>query len=154
MVIVLTWWCEAIQRLMTGEREPIKVRFMEGPYLVEAGPIAQELIHLVLVEARQTRMVCYESDVDAQTFIRSILSAADRTITECKARGWWSHDADRLLDARNSLRVGFQEHWPVLLPRSEITWPQLRLPSLDIDSLSLDVSLETQKVDFASYSNS
>lgn len=110
VVVVLTWWCEALRRLLAGEREPIEVRFMEGPYLVEIGPTDHGLVHLVLVEARLKRIIRCEADVDARAFIRSVLSATDRTIAECRTRGWWSDDADKLVDARDAMRKDFQEH--------------------------------------------
>ena len=110
VVVVLTWWCQALRRLLAGERRPIEVRFMEGPYLVEIGPIVRELIHLVLIESRLKRIVTYEADVDARALIGSVLSAADTTISECRARGWWSDDADKLVHERDSLQKEFQEH--------------------------------------------
>jgi len=84
VVVILTWWCSGLSRLLAGERDPIDVRFMEGPYLVVLGPISQELIHMVLVEAGSKRRICGETDADARTLIRSVLSASDRTPTECR----------------------------------------------------------------------
>ena len=110
VVVVLTWWCSAFSRLLAGQMESIEVRFMEGPYLVEVGPIKQELVHLMLVEAGLKRRIHCDANVDAWVLIRSVLSAADRTLTECKNRNWWSDDADRLLAARDALRQQFQEH--------------------------------------------
>jgi hypothetical protein len=83
---------------------------MEGPYLTELGPMEQQLVHLVLVEDRMERKVRCETDVDARALVHSILSAAERTLAECRTRGWWSVDADRLLAASDALRQEFQEH--------------------------------------------
>jgi hypothetical protein len=110
VVVVLTWWREALHRLLAGEREPIEVRFMEGPYLVDIGPIDQDRVHLVLVEAQLKRKICREAEVDARALIRSVLSAADKTLAECRMRGWWSDDADKLVAASSSVRQDFQEH--------------------------------------------
>jgi len=115
VVVVLTWWCDALHRLLAGEHEAIKVSFMAGPYLAEIGPMEQELVHLVLVrkvhvENRVEREVCCETDVDTRALIRSVLSAADRTLVECRTRDWWSGDADKLAAARDALRQEFQEH--------------------------------------------
>jgi hypothetical protein len=110
VVLVLTAWCEALHRLLVGEREPIEVRFMEGPYLVEIAPFDQDRVHLVLVEAGLKRKICDEAEVDARPLIRSVLSAADKTLKECRARDWWSDDADKLLAASIALRREFQEH--------------------------------------------
>ena len=109
VVVVLTWWCDALHRLLAGEQAPIEVPFMEGPYLAEIGPIEQELVRLVLVEDRMDREVCWETDVDAGALIR-VLSAAQRTLAECRTRSWWSVDADRLQAAKDALRQAFREH--------------------------------------------
>jgi len=104
VVIVLTWWCRAVAELLNGERGPIQVRFMEGPYLAELGPLEGSLLHLVLVEAGLNRRICREANVEIGPLIESALWAADRTLMECKNRGWWSRDADELAEARDKLR--------------------------------------------------
>jgi hypothetical protein len=90
VVVVLTWWCDALRRLLEGEHGPIKVSFMDGPYAAEIGPIEQELVHLMLVErvGVEERDVRCETDVNARALIRSVLSAAERTLRECTTRGW------------------------------------------------------------------
>jgi hypothetical protein len=115
VVVVLTWWCDALRRLLEGEHGPIKVSFMEGPYSAEIGPVEQNLVHLVLardvfVKNQVRRDICLETDVNTRALIRSVLSAAERTLRECTTRGWWSSDADKLRAARDSLRQLFQEH--------------------------------------------
>ncbi len=109
VVVVLAWWCGALSRLLGGERGPIEVRFMEGPFLVELGPVDQELVHLVLVEAGLKRRICLDAEVDARPLIRSVLSATEKTLAECRSRNWWSDDADKLSAASNALRQRFRE---------------------------------------------
>jgi hypothetical protein len=109
VVVVLMWWCSGLSRLLDGESEPIAVRFMEGPYLVELGPINDERLHLVLVEDGLKRRIWEETDADARTLIRSVLSAAERTLTKCKDHGWWSDDATNLSAATNDLRRALRE---------------------------------------------
>jgi hypothetical protein len=109
VVVVLTWWCSALFRLLAGEPKPIEVRFMEGPYLVMLGPLNGDVVHLVLVEDRWKREIRGETDVDTRILIRSVLSAADIALMECKSRSWWSDDADKLLAARDELRQEFRD---------------------------------------------
>jgi hypothetical protein len=109
VVVVLSWWCEALHRLLAGVREPIDVRFMEGPYLVEIGPLDQGRVHLVLVEDRK-REICCEAEVDARVLVRSVVSATDKTLKECRTRDCWSDDTGKLLAASIALRREFQEH--------------------------------------------
>jgi hypothetical protein len=104
VVVVLTWWCRTLLRLLGGERGPIEVRFMEGPYLAELGPLEGSCLSLMLVEAGLRRRICRQADVEIGPLIESVLSAADRTLIECKNRNWWAHDEDELTEARNELR--------------------------------------------------
>src|SRR5689334_14488413 len=60
VVVVLAWWCRALSRLLSGEREPVEVRFMEGPYLAEIGPIRARSIRLRLIEAGLHRRIRLE----------------------------------------------------------------------------------------------
>lgn len=107
VVVVLTWWCRALLRLLTGEQGPIEVQFMEGPYLAELGPLNSSSLHMVLIEAGLNRRVCREADVEFGPLIESALSASDRTLSECKNRKWLSNDSDELADARDKLRREF-----------------------------------------------
>lgn len=99
VVVVLGWWCRALSRVLTGDRTPVEVRFMEGPYLVEIGPKSAQSIHLKLIEAGLSRRVHLEADAPMHILADSVLAAAARALAECEARGWWSDDEDELADA-------------------------------------------------------
>ena len=103
VVVILGWWCRALSRIVDGDGGPIEVRFMEGPYLVELGPLDSGLLHLALVEAGTKRRYLRQAEVEIVPLIRSILSAADQLLAQCKARGWWSTDEDNLETARSDL---------------------------------------------------
>ena len=104
VVVVLAWWCRALARVLEGEKGPVKVRFMEGPYLVNVGPMAEDSIRLELVEAGLKPYIRYDGDVSSSHLIESLLSAAVSTLSECKAHSWWSSDADELAEAMSTLR--------------------------------------------------
>jgi len=104
IVVVLAWWCRALARTLEGEREPIEVRFMEGPYLAMIGPANGDAMHLELVEAGLVRRVHGEADVLSELLITSVLIAAATAVAECKRRDWWSMDADELVDAMTALK--------------------------------------------------
>jgi hypothetical protein len=110
VVVVLTDWCEALSRVLAGETGPIGVRFMDGPYVVEFGPLDNDLIHLVFVEDRLKRTVSYETDADSAVLLRSLLASVDRALKECRDRGWCSGDEDRLAAARTLVGEHFQMH--------------------------------------------
>lgn len=110
VVVILTWWCEAVSRLLSGERGPIEVSFMDGPYEIEFGPIDNGLIHLAFVEDQSNRQVVYETDADSAALVRSLLQCADRALQECRDRSWWSGDEDELVEARRRLGEHLQMH--------------------------------------------
>lgn len=111
VVVVLRWWCAALVRLLRTESGPIEVRFMEGPYLAELGPLQGRSLRLVLIEAGLKRCVLCQSDVEVGPLVKSVLSAAERTLAECRKRDWWSKDADELAEMRQQLQ---QEVSPTL----------------------------------------
>lgn len=97
VVVVLTWWCRALQRILRGDPEPIEVRFMEGPYLVELQLTRPGFVQIALVEAGLRRRVNTQVEVEIAPLVESLLGASDRTLLECRNRSWWSPDADELL---------------------------------------------------------
>jgi hypothetical protein len=101
IVVVLGWWCQALLELLSGDQGPIEVNFMDGPYRVDLGPLDRGSLHVVLVERdRKGR----EADVEVGPLVLSVLSAAARTLQECKAHNWWSRDEETLAQAREDLR--------------------------------------------------
>lgn len=104
IVVVLAWWCRALARVLEGEGRPVEVRFMEGPYLAMVGPASDQTLRLELVEAGKSRRVLCEADVLRDPLVKSVLASAESTIVECRKRGWWSKDADELVDALAALK--------------------------------------------------
>jgi len=104
VVVTLAWWCRALARVLQGEREPVEVRFFEGPYLAIVGPMNGNALHLELVEDGQGRHVLREADVLTDPLVGSVVDAAALAIAESRKRHWWSKDADELVDALAALR--------------------------------------------------
>lgn len=104
VVVVLSWWCRALARVLEGEGNPVEVRFMEGPYLVVIGPASGQAFHLELVEAGKSRRILCETDVLIDPLVKSVVASAELTIVECRNRDWWSNDADELVDALAALK--------------------------------------------------
>jgi hypothetical protein len=76
---------------------------MEGPFLVELRPQGKDILGLTLVEAGLKRRIIQTADVKRAPLIRSIISASDRTLMQCKKHQWWSNDEDSLAAAREDL---------------------------------------------------
>lgn len=104
VVVVLTWWCQAVLRLLRGEKGPVEVRFMEGPFLVSISVAEPEVWHVSLLEDGLTRRLKNGADVRPAPLIRSILEAADRTIVFCRRQAWPSSDLEQLAVAAAAVR--------------------------------------------------
>ncbi len=113
-MVVLGWWSEASAELLSGERTSARVRFMEGPYLVEACKVEGNRLKLDCVEDGLRRRIVIERTVEALPFVASLLAACDEVLTFCEARGWGSRDLDKLRAAADSLRTeaaAFEKRW-------------------------------------------
>ena len=104
VVVVLEWWCSALQRLHQGELGPIAVPFMDGPYRVEIESLADERLDLTLVRsgARHDQEID-RSMVDRNQLTYSVIVAARATLRQCRQHGWSSKDIDTLSDSLGAL---------------------------------------------------
>lgn len=104
VVVVLGWWCRACYQLLDGGEDSLEVPFMDGPYRVRLGPRHGQVIHLELIEDRSSRRICCQAQVSIGVLFDSVVSAAERTVLECQARGWSSRDGDELVDSLRPLQ--------------------------------------------------
>jgi hypothetical protein len=104
VVVVLKWWCDALTRILRGDSGLIEVRFMEGPYLAELAAVNERALQLALIEAGLQRRILSRTVVETAPLVESVLFAAQRTLDECRNRGWLSRDADELAEARRQLQ--------------------------------------------------
>ena len=104
VVVVLGWWCDALSGIASGGRDPFEVRFMEGPYLVRVCTSSPGFLRIELVEAGLERRTRRSAEVEFAPLARSVVSAAEITLNECRSRHWWSEDADTLVEALAGLR--------------------------------------------------
>ena len=104
VVVVLEWWCSALQRLHQGESGPIAVPFMDGPYRVEIEALADERLDVTLARsgARHDQEID-RSMVGRNHLTHSVILAARATLRQCKQRGWTSEDIEALSDSLDAL---------------------------------------------------
>jgi hypothetical protein len=90
--------------VLAGEREPVEVRFMEGPFLAEIGPRIESSVQLQLVEDGLRRQIRYSAEVPMDILLASVVAASEAVLTEARSKHWWSADADDLASALKALR--------------------------------------------------
>lgn len=104
VVVVLEWWCSALQRLHQGESGPVTVPFMDGPYRVELELLANGRLDVTLLMsgARHDQEID-RAMIDGNQLTHSVIIAARAALRECRERGWGSRDIDALGDSLDVL---------------------------------------------------
>ena len=104
VVVVLEWWCSALQRLHQGDPGPIDVPFMDGPYRVEIESLADERLDVTLVRsgARHDQETA-RSIVDRSQLTHSLIVAARAVLRQCRQHGWSSRDIEALSESLDAL---------------------------------------------------
>lgn len=104
-IVVLSWWCEAATRLLSQTTDFEKMRFMEGPYYFEIVSASPDTWQLTCMESALRQNICrHRGEVVINSFIETLLEAADSALTIVAERSWWSIDADSLLSTTALLR--------------------------------------------------
>ncbi|MGZ3437999.1 MAG: hypothetical protein ACXVDD_00700 [Polyangia bacterium] len=104
VIVILSWWAEAVMGLLHGSERTAELRFMEGPYVAELRAGGGPSWRVSFVEDRLKRRVVYETDIERTSFAQSILAASNEALALCRSRSWWSIDADQLTATAESLR--------------------------------------------------
>jgi hypothetical protein len=104
IIVVLSWWADALVQLLRGDAETVELRFMEGPFLVELQQAAPGTWRLQLVEAGVKRRVRHTATVPIAPLVQSVMVVSNRALDLCREHGWWSSDADVLAATLATLR--------------------------------------------------
>ena len=104
-VVISSWWCGAALRLLSGKSEHEELRFMEGPLAADVFSVGDHHWRIRCIEERLARRVpqC-EEDIDAVSFVKSLLDSADVLLRMCRERKWWDKDAETLQSNVDLLR--------------------------------------------------
>lgn len=107
-VVLSSWWCESMLRLLSGKSEYEELRFMEGPLAAEVFSVGDDHWRIRCIEERVTRRVpqC-EEDIDPAPFVKSLLDSADALLQLCCKQNWWDKDAETLQSNAALLRKHF-----------------------------------------------
>ncbi|MGZ6176562.1 MAG: hypothetical protein ACXWNB_12060 [Candidatus Binataceae bacterium] len=100
VIVILSWWAEAVMGLLHGSERTAELRFMEGPYVAELRAGGGPSWRVSFVEDRLKRRVVYETDIERTSFAQSILAEPP------SLNPYWPHRTRRSLSA--ALAVGGQ----------------------------------------------
>jgi hypothetical protein len=105
VIVILKWWCDALLELLTGTCGPVKVRFMEGPFLVELEARMGGMWQMNLVDNGGSLPERQSFDIDPETLLRSVIEAVERTLCVCDRQGLRSREVDELTTVFQNLQI-------------------------------------------------
>lgn len=94
VVVVLSWWCRALSRILAGESMPIEIRFMEGPYSVEISSANRAI--LLMLKSGANASIQHQIEVTPGPLVDSVVLAAMQVSRKCREQGWCSDDLKEL----------------------------------------------------------
>jgi hypothetical protein len=94
IVVLLGWWISSILQLVEGHVDETELRFMDGPYVVQAERESEGVLCLQCV-ARGSP-VCDGIQVRGDTLLAEIISVSAKILKACEAKGWRSEDIEKL----------------------------------------------------------
>ncbi len=104
VVVLLSWWAEAILKVVHDEGVQERVHFMDGPYSVVVGRSFGML---------EIRMIARDREVGTgeaavKPFVVELVSQSRTVLGACRSQEWWSTDADALESLLKKLELEIQ----------------------------------------------
>ena len=96
IVVILGWWAAAVLRLLRNSNGSERVHFMDGPYAIEISKSELGRLHLRMFAGPGGGREVATGEADVTRFATELSGQSRKLLNECKARGWWSADADEL----------------------------------------------------------
>ncbi len=102
VVVILTWWSDALCALMSSPRTDAELLFMDGPFALHAMS-HQDRIYLAAVDRRCGENVEARANADIAVLRQEILRAAGLVMEAIRTKNWTSRDIDELVRAMEAL---------------------------------------------------
>jgi hypothetical protein len=96
VVVVVSWWLEALEKLEHGVDREVVLRFMDGPYWITATRQDGGTVLLQCTEDRRDAGLVHEQRVDLHTLTELVRRVAGRVASACARSGFESTDVDTL----------------------------------------------------------
>jgi hypothetical protein len=96
VVVVVTWWLDALEKLERSVDREVVLRFMDGPYWITAIRQDGTTALLQCTEDRRGAGVVHEAYVDLSALTELVRRLARRVASACARRGIESNEVDTL----------------------------------------------------------
>jgi hypothetical protein len=98
-VIILGWWLENIQSLITGYEKQCECSFMDGPYLFKIVVENDSNWLIQFIKSGVNKDICeFQIRISYKELLNEILDSAKNILDFCKKNKWESDDIKRLQD--------------------------------------------------------
>lgn len=96
VVVVVTWWLGALERLERGIDREVVFQFMDGPYSINLTRQDANDALLRCIEDRSHGGILHEERVDLPTLAAQVRRLARQIVSACRRSGFESSDVDTL----------------------------------------------------------
>jgi hypothetical protein len=99
VVLLLTWWAEAVGRLLVGDSTREVVRFMEGPHQVEVSLSSLGSLQFTSRSGAGRLEIHPLGEAVPEMFARTLLDQSADVLEICRKNSGWSQDGEDLQEA-------------------------------------------------------
>jgi hypothetical protein len=104
VVVLMSWWVQALLRLVRGESSHEIVPFMDGPYAVEVEMAPAGKLSLRALQGPDRNSEVASGERNAISFIQELIAQSVQLLEACRRQNWWSNDAEILESSLEALR--------------------------------------------------
>lgn len=94
VVVILGWWLRETLSLLNGNQEEISCNFMDGPFVFKIKNTGETFL-LKLFTDKDSDSI-FESNINKEIYLESLLSSAQSVILKCENNNWSSDDIKEL----------------------------------------------------------
>jgi hypothetical protein len=109
VVVILSWWLDALVPFLRGSKSEIELGFMDGPLRLSVRKESDDICLVRCLEGEDSR-VKYTRSISTLALLKSAIGAATRTQRICHQKSWYSQDLEALTGLVNTARKITHEH--------------------------------------------
>lgn len=96
VVVILTWWLDALKNIVAKGYKAEEFRFMDGPMCIEVTVLSGDRCKIACIDERNDDGPEFSGTYSLAEIFDSVISTARAVCDICRARNWESDDIDDL----------------------------------------------------------
>ncbi len=105
VVVIISWWLNALDQVVRGISKCIDFHFMDGPLLLRLKKDSKDILKLECIDEGKHAKVEFTSYVYLKNIFSELEIAAEELINQCKLNDWKSDDIEALKDEYKRMRA-------------------------------------------------